>query len=94
MNTSTYSGGSILLRSTSLRKSLCRVCSAVQRLLGSSVSMWSSKSSAAEGMLWKGRERKQVHNDPTVLKPVTLHQRSPNFQFHEKLWKGGWKVAK
>lgn len=40
-----------MLRSTSLRKSLCRACSAVQRLLGSSVSMWSSRSSADEGML-------------------------------------------
>lgn len=73
-----------MLSSTSLRKSLCRVCSAVQRLLGSNVSMWSSKSSAAEGMLWKGRAKEQVHNDSTVLKPVTLCQRSLNFQLHVK----------
>lgn len=51
MPAGTYSGGAILLRSTSLRKSLCRACSAVQRLPGSSVSMWSSRSRADEGML-------------------------------------------
>lgn len=56
MPAGTYSGGAILLRSTSLRKSLCRACSAVQRLPGSSVSMWSSRSRADEGMLRKELE--------------------------------------
>lgn len=55
MPISTYSGGAILLRSTSLRKSLCRACSAVQRLLGSRVSIWSSRSRAAEGMLVRNK---------------------------------------
>lgn len=37
--------------STSLRNSLPNACSAVQRLLGSRLSMWSKRSRAAGGML-------------------------------------------
>lgn len=47
----TYSGGGILAGSTSLRKSLLRACSAVQRLLGSRASMWSNRSRAVGGIL-------------------------------------------
>lgn len=42
----------------------------------------------------KEEKKEQVLNDRTVLKPVTLCQKSLNFQFHVKLWKGSWKLAK
>lgn len=47
----TYSGGGILSGSTSLRNSLPKACSAVQRLLGSRFNMWSNRSRADGGML-------------------------------------------
>lgn len=46
-----YSGGGILSGSTSLRNSLPKACSAVQRLLGSRFNMWSNRSRADGGML-------------------------------------------